>query len=119
MTQEALDQLVQDGAKLFTHNDMYELAQFLGYLAEEYKLNFTSLDLGLDDFVEIEQEVKILKNFDIMVSYEEQGVVSIKAETVEEAEKLVYDAMENDGLTGLDFDVSGREYLTHGERKRY
>ena len=59
-----------------------------------------------------------MKEFDIMVSYEEQGTVTIKAKTAEEAEKLVYAAMEDNGLEGLDFKCYGREYLTHGERRR-
>ena len=51
MTQEALDQLVIDAANEFIYNDMYELAQFFGYLAGKYNLDFDSSRLGLDNYI--------------------------------------------------------------------
>ena len=51
MTQTDLDRLVADGSGLFTHNDMHDLAQFFGYIAEKHRLSFDSGDLGLDDYI--------------------------------------------------------------------
>ena len=50
-----------------------------------------------------------------MVSYEEQGVVTVEANSAEEAEKQVLETMEYDGLKNLDFKCNSREYYTHGE----
>jgi hypothetical protein len=56
-----------------------------------------------------------MKTYYIIVSYEEQGVVAIEADSAEHAEELVYTHMENEGLEGLDFNCKNREYLTNGE----
>lgn len=55
------------------------------------------------------------KTYYIIVSYEEQGVVQIQAESAKHAEEEVFKAMEDNGLEDLDFDCKGREYHTHGE----
>lgn len=52
--------------------------------------------------------------YQVLVSYEEQGVVTIEADSSKEAEMMVYDLMEESGLDELKFDCKGREYLTHG-----
>lgn len=47
--------------------------------------------------------------------YEERGTIVIEAKSKEEAEKIVTEAMENDGTAGLEklgFDVSDRDYST-------
>ena len=56
-----------------------------------------------------------MKEYRILVSYEEQGRVTVKAESAKEAEKQVYSELEENGLENLDLDCTGREYMTHGE----
>ena len=65
---------------------------------------------------QLEDEAKPkIKQYQIMVSYEEQGVVTIEATSVKEANSKALKAMEYDGLNQLDFNCKGREYYAHGE----
>ena len=59
-----------------------------------------------------------MKKYGILVSYEERGIITVKANSLKEAEDKAEYLMAEHGLDKkrVDFNCKDREYYTHGER---